>query len=293
MAKPTDLYPWATDPGATVDPGPAREATGFRSGKKPPAKWFNFLFNGAHQWFQYLSNLPNEAAFLGEVFHWTGGQTHAAPVTFNANVHMSTTLNVQGNVNMDADLDVTGNMTGVGLTLSGDLIVDDVLVNDDLIVTDRVTAADYRYAPNFTRSRYWSAQDGTSDDLTDWAWQAGGITVKAATPAPESFRFHLNGLIPADALISAVHVKFSRTGGSAPSLVFYSTDLFGGDLDTHGSSASIGTGTDQTASIDLSGAPVDFTSFSRLYFLQVEGASDTLFLHAFGASYGQDRVSPP
>lgn len=74
MAKPTSIPTWATDPGATADPGATRTATGFITGKKAPAKWFNWLFNRTGAWFSYLDNLHNEPEFLNKNYSWTGVQ---------------------------------------------------------------------------------------------------------------------------------------------------------------------------------------------------------------------------
>lgn len=72
MAKPTSITTWATDAGATADPGATRRATGFIAGKKLPAKWLNWLLNQNAAWLTYLSNLDTEPEFLNKVYKWTG-----------------------------------------------------------------------------------------------------------------------------------------------------------------------------------------------------------------------------
>lgn len=96
MAKPGDLYPWATDVGATVDPGPTRKATGFVAGKKPPAKWVNWLENGAYKWRQYLDNLHGETEFLNKIYAWTGLHSFADNVDFNDPVTLDDTVTLDG-----------------------------------------------------------------------------------------------------------------------------------------------------------------------------------------------------
>lgn len=71
MAKPTDIPTWATDAGATSDPGPTRRATGFIAGKKLPAKWLNWLLNRQAGWFTYLRDLHTEPEFLNKIYTWT------------------------------------------------------------------------------------------------------------------------------------------------------------------------------------------------------------------------------
>jgi hypothetical protein len=72
MSKPDDTFQWATAPGATLEPASDEQAAGFATGQRPPARWHNWLFNGAHQWFGYLSNLHGEAEFLNKAYSWTG-----------------------------------------------------------------------------------------------------------------------------------------------------------------------------------------------------------------------------
>lgn len=89
MAKPTDTLPWATDPGATSDPGPTRKATGFLAGKRLPAKWLNYLLNKQGAWFQYLANLHDESEFLNKNYTWTGQTTFAGTTRLASGVEIS------------------------------------------------------------------------------------------------------------------------------------------------------------------------------------------------------------
>jgi hypothetical protein len=72
MAKPTTVITWATDAGATSDPGPTRRASGFIAGKKLPAKWLNWLFSQNAQWLTYLRDLHTEPEFLSKAYSWSG-----------------------------------------------------------------------------------------------------------------------------------------------------------------------------------------------------------------------------
>jgi hypothetical protein len=91
MAKPTEIPSWATDAGATNDPGASRKATGFVTGKKAPAKWFNWLHNRSGQWFSYLSNLHSEPEFLDKPYAWTGEHAFNGGVDSIAITHASNT----------------------------------------------------------------------------------------------------------------------------------------------------------------------------------------------------------
>jgi hypothetical protein len=86
MAKPTEIMQWATDVGATSDPGGTRRATGFVSGKKAPAKWFNFLHGAAGKWHAYLDNLHGETEFLNKAYTWTAAHVFGSDVTVGGNV---------------------------------------------------------------------------------------------------------------------------------------------------------------------------------------------------------------
>ena len=75
MPKPSTITTWATDPGATADPGPTRRATGFIAGKKLPSKWLNWILNQNAAWLTYLRDLHTEPEFLGQDYAWTGTHT--------------------------------------------------------------------------------------------------------------------------------------------------------------------------------------------------------------------------
>jgi len=79
MPKPSSIPTWATDPGARVDPGPARNATGFLPSKKLPAKWLNWILAQGGEWFQYLRDLHLEPEFLDKLYVWTGGHNFRGP----------------------------------------------------------------------------------------------------------------------------------------------------------------------------------------------------------------------
>lgn len=113
MAKPTSVPTWATDAGATSDPGATRKATGFITGKKAPAKWFNWLHNRAGQWLSYLDQLHNEPEFLNKTYAWTGGHTWLADVTFKNlvvnNLFSAKAANVDGSVSLKGDVMLASN----------------------------------------------------------------------------------------------------------------------------------------------------------------------------------------
>ena len=83
MAKPTIANAvWATDANIAsgaetgsptkVDPGAGYSAQGAVPGLQFVAPYWNYKLNQYYQWAQYLDNLPNESAFLGANFNWTG-----------------------------------------------------------------------------------------------------------------------------------------------------------------------------------------------------------------------------
>lgn len=72
MAQPSTTYPFATADGSTIEPSDSAKLSGFAANDKPPARWHNWLFNGAHQWFEYVKNLPTESDFVDKAFNWTG-----------------------------------------------------------------------------------------------------------------------------------------------------------------------------------------------------------------------------
>ncbi len=79
MPKPSTITTWATDPGATADPGATRRATGFVAGKKLPAKWLNWILNQNGAWLTYLRDLHTEAEFLNKVYRWTNSHYWKIP----------------------------------------------------------------------------------------------------------------------------------------------------------------------------------------------------------------------
>lgn len=72
MAKPTSIMTWATDDGATADPGDTRRETGFIAGRKLPAKWLNWILNQNGAWLTYLRDLHAEPEFLNKDYDWAG-----------------------------------------------------------------------------------------------------------------------------------------------------------------------------------------------------------------------------
>lgn len=100
MAKPNNLFAWATAPGSTLEPGTGEKAAGLAAGDKIPARWINWLSNGAHQWFQYLSNLHGEAEFLNKDYPWTGQHAHSGGITVNGGVDLNSTSRLIGSLEM-------------------------------------------------------------------------------------------------------------------------------------------------------------------------------------------------
>lgn len=80
MAKPSSITTWATDPGATADPGATRKATGFIAGKRLPAKWLNWILNQNAGWLTYLRDLDVEPEFLNKTYSWTGAHGFAQSI---------------------------------------------------------------------------------------------------------------------------------------------------------------------------------------------------------------------
>lgn len=80
MAKPTEIPTWATDPGATSDPGPTHKARGFQPGKRCPAGWLNWVLSKQGAWLNYLANLHDESEFLNKVYSWTNSHYFAAGI---------------------------------------------------------------------------------------------------------------------------------------------------------------------------------------------------------------------
>ncbi len=86
MAKPSSITTWATDPGTTADPGPARRATGFVAGKKLPAKWLNWLLSQNGAWLTYLRDLHEEPEFLNKLYKWTGTHRFGGGLGINGEI---------------------------------------------------------------------------------------------------------------------------------------------------------------------------------------------------------------
>lgn len=109
MAKPASVPTWATDVGAIADPGPARTATGFVTGKKAPAKWFNWLFNKQSAWLSYLNNLHAEPEFLNKAYAWTGEHSWAGAVAFddltvNNSFTAASGADIEGTIRVQGDV---------------------------------------------------------------------------------------------------------------------------------------------------------------------------------------------
>lgn len=82
--KPTTITTWATNSGATADPGDTVRGRGFQAGQKLPAKWLNWILNQNGAWLTYLRDLHNESEFLNKIYAWTGAHTFGGSVTTNA-----------------------------------------------------------------------------------------------------------------------------------------------------------------------------------------------------------------
>jgi hypothetical protein len=78
MAKPSNLFRFATNGGVTVAPSSARQDTGWALAERVPARVLNWLHNGQYQWNQYLNNLHGEAEFLNKAYAWTAAHTFSA-----------------------------------------------------------------------------------------------------------------------------------------------------------------------------------------------------------------------
>src|SRR4029077_6050040 len=57
MAKPNSTFQWATSGPITV-PTSGKQAAGFAAGERGAAQYFDWLLNGAGQWFAFLSSQP-------------------------------------------------------------------------------------------------------------------------------------------------------------------------------------------------------------------------------------------
>jgi hypothetical protein len=58
--RPTQDFEWATS-GLKTDPGAGKKDVGFLVGEKPPARWFNYLYNLIAQWLGYLDDIDHDA----------------------------------------------------------------------------------------------------------------------------------------------------------------------------------------------------------------------------------------
>lgn len=54
--KPSKLPRWATDPDTTIEPNEGKKDVGFVRSERPPARYFNWLFNLFYQWTAYLND---------------------------------------------------------------------------------------------------------------------------------------------------------------------------------------------------------------------------------------------
>lgn len=89
MAKPSSITTWATDVGATADPGSTRRATGFVAGKRLPAKWLNWILNQNGAWLTYLRDLHTEPEFLNKDYAWTGKHRYKVNAVDFDGVHIN------------------------------------------------------------------------------------------------------------------------------------------------------------------------------------------------------------
>lgn len=60
-AKPSNTYAWNTGAANRTEPNAGKKVLGWIRGEKPSSSTFNWLLNGAYQWFAYLS----DGAFTG------------------------------------------------------------------------------------------------------------------------------------------------------------------------------------------------------------------------------------
>lgn len=59
--RPSQDFEWATS-GLKTDPGAGKKDVGFLTAEKPPARWFNYLFNLIAQWLGYLDVTLQDAS---------------------------------------------------------------------------------------------------------------------------------------------------------------------------------------------------------------------------------------
>jgi hypothetical protein len=91
MAKPSEVPAWATT-GTIVTPSSGKRATGWVTGEKAPAQWFNWYMNRVGQWCTWLNGLQ------AELLTWTARQTFTGGVTVSgtSSFASATTFDVDG-----------------------------------------------------------------------------------------------------------------------------------------------------------------------------------------------------
>jgi hypothetical protein len=180
-------------------------------------------------------------------------------------------------------------------TLTGVLLeAESIIANSGISTSGALTAGSFSRSPALAVTRYWPATHGHCLNFSgDFAPTTNPGDVSKQAASSNTWVMPLNGLIPDDASIDAVMLKWSRTTGDDVVFSLYSTDLFGGDPITHETVTISATGASQTQTLPV--APeVDFSPSTRLYYLlaaQTSTASN-LVLHSFGASYEQGDVYP-
>lgn len=118
--RPTQDFVWATT-GLKTDPGAGKKDVGFLTAERPPARWFNYLFNLIAQWLGYLDvtlqDASNTLPGLYVIRRWltlpTGvtvaaGSTNSEVIvdTLAATTQTNTTLTThQSTVDPDAPFD--------------------------------------------------------------------------------------------------------------------------------------------------------------------------------------------
>jgi hypothetical protein len=87
MAKPVSLPRWASTGSAdVVEPTSGKKDVGFVAGERPPAQYFNWLFELIYDWF----------AFLDTLFTSGGGLTATADSTITGALDVSQTVSFSG-----------------------------------------------------------------------------------------------------------------------------------------------------------------------------------------------------
>jgi hypothetical protein len=103
-AKPMKLPRWATGVHAKItEPNEGKKDIGHQVAERPPAQYFNWLFNLTHQWLSWL----NDFELVAHV--WQAAQTFAAGISGNLTVDGD--LSASGNVDVGGYLAATGNLT--------------------------------------------------------------------------------------------------------------------------------------------------------------------------------------